>query len=96
MGLFKDLTNKGPEYDHGFINVKSLKGANPTLCSHIRNPSLVQATNQWVTLPMSIYCILVYSLCYILLVSSLGHACVLYTNVTPIWACPLILALEGG
>ena len=42
-----------------------------------------------------IYSIVVYSLCYILL-SALGHACVLYTNVMPIGTYSLILTLEGG
>ena len=72
------------------------EGGNPTLCPCIRPPSLVQTTNQWVTLPMSIYCIVVYSLCYILLSFPLGCACALYTNAIPFGACPLILALEGG
>ena len=66
-------------------------------CVLIRIPSLIQTTDQWVMLPIAIYCIVVYSLCYILLVSlSLSHACAPYTNAIPIGSCPLIPHCWGG
>ena len=42
--------------------IQSKNEGNPALCPHIRTPSLVQTTDQWVTLSISIYCIVVYSL----------------------------------